>query len=131
MQGKHKEIVEEEIRQLNELNELINVEKEAVIGMDRENLLDTVHKTEKVLLRLNQLNVEKKNREGEEGWWSNRSEEAELYNIREKLLKDVREKNITQQGILETQMEQIECLMAFFKHFQTQSAIYDRRGRLR
>ncbi len=131
MEGHHKEIIEEEIRQLNELNDLIDVEKEAVIGMDRENLLDTVRKKEKVLLRLNQLNSEKQNREGEEGWRPNRPEETELYNIRARLLKDVRKKNITQQEILETQMEQVECLMAFFKHFQAQSAIYDSRGRLR
>ncbi len=131
MAGKRMEIMEEEVLQLNKLKDIIDIEKESLIAMDREKLLKAVLKKEKVVLRLKQLNDERQALAREEGQPVRGAEEAEFLNIRKKLLEDVRNKNLVQQKVLETQMAQVENLVAFFKHFQDHSAIYDRRGRLR
>jgi len=131
MASNRKEILEEEVRQLRKLKALINAEKESLIEMDRKKLIETAREKEDVALRLKQLNIERQDFDKREGRLPIQIEEKDLYDIREKLLIDVRDRNQIQQEVIETQKEQVEYLLAFIKHFQGQSAVYDRRGRLR
>ena len=131
MARNRKEILEEEVRQLRKLKALINAEKESLIGMDRKKLIETAREKEDVALRLKQLNIERQDFDKREGRLPIQIEEKDLYDIREKLLIDVRDRNQIQQEVIETQKEQVEYLLAFIKHFHGQSAVYDRRGRLR
>ena len=131
MASNRKEILEEEVRQLRKLKALINAEKESLIEMDRKKLIETAREKEDVALRLKQLNIERQDFDKREGRLPIQIEEKDLYDIREKLLIDVRDRNQIQQEVIETQKEQVEYLLAFIKHFHGQSAVYDRRGRLR
>ena len=131
MTGDCRQILEEEIRELTSLQELMTAERESIIAMDRDRLLEFARKKEAAALHLKGLNAQRRQLEESTGYVMNIPEEKKLSEIRNTLLREVEAKNRIQQEILNKQMGQVENMLAFFRHFQDQSTIYDHKGKLR
>jgi len=131
MAGECRQILEEEIKELTSLQELMTAERESIIAMDRDRLLEFARKKEASALNLKGLSAQRRQLEETAGYTMSNAEEKKLSEIRDTLLREVEAKNRIQQEILNKQMDQVENMLAFFRHFQDQSTVYDRKGKLR
>ena len=131
MQGDRKHFIEAEIQQLLCLQRLIEEERRSIVEMDHEQLIVLAKEKESTARHLKELNQQRQALEASPRKLIKRAEEDSLLATRNNLLREVEAKNRVQEEVLNQQLEQLDNLMAFFRHFQGQSSVYDRKGKLR
>ena len=126
-----KQILEQEVEQLEHLHGLMQEERECLARMDRETLLRLTREKEALAIRMRRLNAE---REGlldeDKASLSTAPGTSGLLRTRNRLIQELRDLSRTQKEIMETQKERVGHLLAFLQSFRYQSATYDRMGNL-
>ena len=126
-----KQILEQEVEQLEQLHGLMQEERECLARMDRETLLRLTREKEALTIRMRRLHTE---REGlldeDKASLSTAPGTSGLLRTRNRLIQELRDLGRTQKQIMETQKEQVGHLLAFLQNLRYQSATYDRMGTL-
>lgn len=126
-----KQILEQEVEQLEQLHSLMQEERECLAHMDRETLLRLTREKEALAIRMRRLHTE---REGlldeDKASLSTAPGTSGLLRTRNRLIQELRDLGRTQKQIMETQKEQVGHLLAFLQNLRYQSATYDRMGYL-
>jgi len=126
-----KQILEQEVEQLEHLHRLMQEERECLARMDRETLLRLTREKEALAIRMRRLRTE---REGlldeDKASLSTTAGTSGLLRTRNRLIQELRDLGRTQKEIMETQKEQVGHLLAFLQNLRYQSATYDRMGHL-
>lgn len=131
MESPGKQILEQEVEQLERLHGLMQEERECLARMDRETLLRLTREKEALAIRMRRLNAE---REGlldeDKASLSTAPGTSGLLRTRNRLIQELRDLGRTQKEIMETQKEQVGHLLAFLQNLRYQSTTYDRTGYL-
>jgi flagellar biosynthesis/type III secretory pathway chaperone len=127
-----KQILEEEVEQLEHLKGLMREEKECLHRMDREGLLRLAREKEALARRMRKLNSRKEQLQDENRDASSSAQGvSDLYHARNTLLQELREMTRTQKEIIDTQRDQVGQLLAFIQNLRCPSTTYDCTGNLR
>jgi flagellar biosynthesis/type III secretory pathway chaperone len=126
-----KEILEQEVEQLEQLHGLMHQERECLGRMDRETLLRLTREKEAVAIRMQRLHNQRAGlAEEDEATFSKTRGTSDLLRARNTLIQELRDLSRTQKEIVETQREQVGHLLAFLQNLRYQSATYDCKGNL-
>jgi flagellar biosynthesis/type III secretory pathway chaperone len=126
-----KEILEQEVEQLELLHGLMQEERECLARMDRETLLRLTREKEALAIRMRRLHARREGLVDEDRASLSRAPGTSgLFRARDALIRDLRDLGRTQKEIVETQKEQVGHLLAFLQNLRYQSATYDRKGTL-
>ena len=126
-----KEILEQEVEQLELLHGLMQEERECLARMDRETLLRLTREKEALAIRMRRLHARREGSVDEDRASLSRTPGTSgLFRARDALIRDLRDLGRTQKEIVETQKEQVGHLLAFLQNLRYQSATYDRKGTL-
>lgn len=126
-----KQILEQEVEQLEHLRVLMQEERECLARMDREALLGLTREKEALAVRMRRLNSQREALGDEESASLAKGPETSgLLRARNALIQDLRDFSRTQKEIMETQKEQVGHLLAFLQNLRYQSATYDCKGNL-
>ena len=126
-----KQILEQEVEQLEQLHSLMREERECLARMDRETLLRLTREKEALAIRMRQLHTQREGLLDEDtASLSTAPGTSGLFRTRNTLIQELRDLSRTQKEIVETQKEQVGHLLAFLQNLRYQSATYDRKGNL-
>jgi FlgN protein len=127
-----KQLLEQEVEQLEHLRGLLRDERECLVRMDLQAVLRLAREKEALARRMRSLQAEKEGLE-EEGTDGLRGVPVihELLHTRNTLLQEVRELGRTQQEIIETQRGKISQLLGFLQNMKNHSATYDCKGKFK
>jgi len=126
-----KEILEQEVEQLELLHGLMQEERECLARMDRETLLRLTREKEALTIRMRQLHTQREDLVDEEGTsFAKAPGTSGLLRTRNTLIQELRDLSRGQKEIMETQKEQVGHLLAFLQNLRYQSATYDHKGSL-
>jgi flagellar biosynthesis/type III secretory pathway chaperone len=127
-----KQILEEEIGELEHLQGLMREERECLLRMDREGLLRLARDKEALAQRMRKLNARKEHLQDEDTDMSSKGQGvSDLFRARNMLLQELRETSRSQKEIIDTQRGQVGQLLAFIQHLRNPSTTYDCTGSLR
>ena len=126
-----RQILEQEVEQLEHLHALMQEEKECLARMDRETLLRLTREKEALAIRMRRLHARREGLVDEEkAYLSKAPETSGLFRTRNTLIQELRDLSKTQKEIVETQKDQVAHLLGFLRNLRYQSATYDRKGTL-
>ena len=126
-----KQILEQEVEQLQHLRRLMEEERECLARMDRETLLGLTREKEALAIRMRSLHTRRDGlAEEEKASLSTAPGTAGLLRTRNTLVQELRDLSHTQKEIVETKKEQVGHLLGFLQNLRYQSATYDRKGNL-
>jgi hypothetical protein len=130
MASQWKQLLEEELEQLGNLQELMRAERECLLRMDREALMRVTREKEALALRMRGLNTRKESLEEQDRDSLTSSPRIRaLFQTRNTLLREVREMSRVQKEIVDAQREQVGQLLGFLQNLRTQSSTYDATGK--
>ena len=125
-------VVGEEIRELKELETLLDAEREGLVRMDREALMRSAREKERVALRLERLREVRRSGEiPSEAFPARGPDGSDLLRVRNQMARAILERCRAQGEMLHAQAEQVGQLVAFLQNLRCQASVYDRNGRLR
>ena len=126
-----KQILEQEVEQLQQLRGLMQEERECLARMDREALLRVTRKKEALAVRMRRLHSQRESLDGEErASLAKAPGTSTLLRTRNTLVQDLRDFGRTQKEIVEAQKTQVGHLLGFLQNLRYQSATYDCKGNL-
>jgi|GEM_PF-5375276 len=126
-----KQILEQEVEQLELLHGLLQEERECLARMDRETLLRLTREKEALAIEIRRLHARREGLADEDrASLSGAPGTSDLMGTRNALIQELRDLGRTQKEIMETQKEQVGHLLAFLQNLRYQSATYDRKGTL-
>ena len=121
-----KQILEQEVEQLEQLHSLMREERECLAHMDRETLLRLTREKEALAIRIRRLHTQREGLGDEDkASLSTAPGTSRLLRTRNALIQELRDLSRTQKEIMETQKERVGHLLAFLQSFRYQSATYD------
>lgn len=125
-------VVGEEIRELKELETLLDAEREGLVRMDREALVRSAREKERVALRLDRLREIRRSDEiPSEAFPACGTDGSDLLRVRNQMARAISQRCREQSQILRAQAEQVGQLASFLQNLRCQASVYDRNGRLR
>lgn len=126
-----RQVLEQEVEQLEQLHSLMQEERECLARMDRETLLRLTRQKEALAIRMRKLHTQREDLADEERASLPAAKGTSgLLRTRNTLIQELRDLNRTHQKIMETQKERVGHLLAFLQNLRYQSATYDRKGSL-
>ena len=126
-----RQILEQEVEQLEQLHSLMQEERECLVRMDRETLLRLTKEKEALAIRMRQLHTQREDLADEDRTSLSKAPGTSgLLRTRNTLIQELQDLSRTQKQIMETQKEQVGDLLAFLQNLRYQSATYDRKGSL-
>ena len=126
-----KQILEQEVEQLQHLHRLMQEERQCLARMDRETLLRLTREKEALAIRMRSLHSRRDGlAEEERTSLSTVPGTSGLFRTRNTLLQELRDLSRMQKEIVETKREQVGHLLGFLQNLRYQSATYDRKGNL-
>lgn len=126
-----KQILEQEVEQLEQLHSLMREERECLARMDRETLLRLTREKEALAIRMRQLHTQREGLVDEDkASLSKAPGTSGLFRTRNTLIQELRDLSRAHKEIMETQKEQVGHLLAFLQNLRYQSSTYDRMGNL-
>ena len=126
-----KQILEQEVEQLELLHGLLQEERECLARMDRETLLRLTSEKEALAIRIRRLQTRREGLvEEDRDSLSRAPETSDLLRARNVLIGELRDLGRTQKEIVETQREKVGHLLSFLQNLRYQSATYDSKGNL-
>jgi hypothetical protein len=127
-----KQILEEEVEELEHLRGLMREERECLLRMDREGLLRLARDKEALAQRMRKLNSQKEQLQDENRDASSSEQGvSDLLYTRKTLLQELRETSRMHKEIIDTQRDQVGQLLAFIQNLRNPTTTYDRTGSLR
>jgi uncharacterized protein YhaN len=126
-----KQVLEQEVEELERLHSLMQKERECLARMDREALLRLTREKEALAIRMRRLHARREGLADEErASLSSAPETSGLLRTRNTLVQELRDLSRTQKEIMETQKAQVGHLLVFLQNLRYQSATYDCKGNL-
>jgi uncharacterized protein YjcR len=126
-----RQLLEQEVEQLEHLHALMQEEKECLARMDRETLLRLTREKEALAIRMRRLHARREGLVDEEKATLSKTQETSgLFRTRKTLIQELRDLSKTQKEIVETQKDRVAHLLGFLQNLRYQSATYDRKGTL-
>ena len=127
-----KQILEEEVEELEHLRGLMREEKECLLRMDREGLLRLARDKEALAQRMRTLNSRKEQLQDENRDASSSEQGvSDLFSAKKTLLQELRETSRVHKEIIDTQRDQVGQLLAFIQNLRNPTTTYDCTGNLR
>jgi len=127
-----KQILEEEVEELERLQGLMREERECLLRMDREGLLRLARDKEALAQRMRTLNSQKEQLQEEDRDASSSGQGvSDLFHTRKTLLQELRETSRMHKEIVDTQRDQVGQLLAFIQNLRNPTTTYDNTGNLR
>jgi flagellar biosynthesis/type III secretory pathway chaperone len=127
-----KQILEEEVDELEHLRGLMREEKECLLRMDREGLLRLARDKEALAQRMRTLNSRKEQLQDENRDASSSEQGvSDLFSAKKTLLQELRETSRMHKEIIDTQRDQVGQLLAFIQNLRNPTTTYDCTGNLR
>jgi len=127
-----KQILEEEVEELEHLQGLMREERECLLRMDREGLRRLARDKEALAFRMRKLNSQKEQLQDENGEASSSVQGvSDLFHARKTLLQELREMSRMHEEIIDTQRDQVGQLLAFIQNLRNPTTTYDCTGNLR
>ena len=127
-----KQILEEEIGELEHLQGLMREERECLLRMDREGLLRLARDKQALAQRMRRLNSRKEQLQDEDTEPSSKGQGvSDLFRTRNMLLQELRETSRGQKEIINMQRGQVGQLLAFIQNLRNPSTTYDCTGSFR
>ena len=127
-----KQILEEEVEELEHLRGLMREEKECLLRMDREGLLRLARDKEALAQRMRTLNSRKEQLQDENRDASSSEQGvSDLFSAKKTLLQELRETSRMHKEIIDTQRDQVGQLLAFIQNLRNPTTTYDCTGNLR
>jgi flagellar biosynthesis/type III secretory pathway chaperone len=131
MESLGKQILEQEVEQLEHLQGLMREERECLARMDRDALLRLAREKEALAIRLRRLHTRREAMDDQDkASMSEVPGTSGLLRTRDTLIQHLRDFSRTQKEIMETQKAQVGHLLAFLQNLRYQSATYDSKGNL-
>lgn len=127
-----KQILEEEVEELEHLRGLMREERECLLRMDREGLLGLARDKEALAQRMRTLNSRKEQLQDENRDASSSEQGvSDLFSAKKTLLQELRETSRMHKEIIDTQRDQVGQLLAFIQNLRNPTTTYDCTGNLR
>jgi len=127
-----KQILEEEVEELEHLQGLMREERECLLRMDREGLLRLARDKEALAQRMRTLNSRKEQLQDENRDASSSEQGvSDLFSAKKTLLQELRETSRMHKEIIDTQRDQVGQLLAFIQNLRNPTTTYDCTGNLR
>lgn len=127
-----KQILEEEVEELEHLQGLMREERECLLRMDREGLLRLARDKEALAQRMRTLNSRKEQLQDENRDASSSEQGvSDLFSAKKTLLQELRETSRMHKEIIDTQRDQVGQLLAFIQNLRNPTTTYDNTGNLR
>jgi len=127
-----KQILEEEIGELEHLQGLMQEERECLLRMDREGLLRLARDKEALAQRMRKLNSRKEQLQDQDREPSSKGQGvSDLFHTRNMLLQELQETSRGQKEIINMQRGQVGQLLAFIQNLRNPSTTYDCTGNFR
>jgi uncharacterized protein YhaN len=127
-----KQILEEEVEELEHLQGLMREERECLLRMDREGLLRLARDKEALAQRMRTLNSRKEQLQDENRDASSSEQGvSDLFSAKKALLQELRETSRMHKEIIDTQRDQVGQLLAFIQNLRNPTTTYDCTGNLR